>query len=390
MLNRYFGDYGGQFVSELLIAPLKNLEENFKRLIQDNSFNQTYQGLLKDYVGRATPLFYAENLSRYCDGASIYLKREDLNHTGAHKINNAIGQALIAKEMGKKHIIAETGAGQHGVATATACALLGLTCTIFMGQEDIKRQASNVARMKILGANIHPVKSGSAVLKDATNEALRYWIDHLDETHYIIGSAIGPYPYPSIVKHFQSVIGRETIEQYKTLKKKLPNQVIACVGGGSNAIGMFSAFIKESVELIGVEAAGKGIDTPFHAATLSKGEKGVLHGSMMYLLQERGGNIKEVYSMSAGLDYPGVGPEHCFLNDTKRVTYKAITDDEAVEAFMLLTRLEGIIPALESAHAVAQAIKEAKKLSPKHDIIICLSGRGDKDLDLILGGMNEL
>jgi tryptophan synthase beta chain len=388
-MKRKFGMYGGQFVSELMMPPLKELEDLFLKLIKDETFIKDYESLLKNYVGRATPLYYAKNLTKHCDGAKIYLKREDLNHTGAHKINNALGQALIAKHIGKPHIIAETGAGQHGVATATACALLNLKCTIFMGAEDIKRQRSNVDRMKILGAEVQPVHSGSKVLKDATNEAIRYWVNHIDSTHYIIGSAIGPHPYPSIVKYFQSVIGNETKEQFLSLEKRLPDQIIACIGGGSNAIGMFSTFIGESPKLIGVEAAGKGIDTPFHAATLTKGTVGTLHGSMMYILQDNNGNIDEVYSLSAGLDYPGIGPEHCYLKDESLVEYKSITDNEAVSAFKLLCHLEGIIPALESAHALAQCLKEAPLLSKDESIVVCLSGRGDKDLNTILSMEEE-
>lgn len=380
-MPRKFGPYGGQYVSELLMQPLKDLENIFNAIKDDSEFQTEYETLLKNYVGRETPLYHAKNFSKHIGGARIYLKREDLNHTGAHKINNAIGQALIAKRIGKNHIIAETGAGQHGVATATACALLDLRCTVFMGAEDMNRQEANVHRMKILGADIIPVTSGSQVLKDATNEALRYWIENVDTSHYIIGSAIGPHPYPTMVKYFQSVIGRETKRQFNGT----PDQILACVGGGSNAIGIFSEFIDSQVELVGVEAAGKGIDTPLHAATLTRGHLGVLHGCMMYLLQEKGGNIKEVYSISAGLDYPGIGPEHCYLKDEKLVRYEAITDKEAVEAFHLLCKTEGIIPALESSHALAQSIKEAKALGKDKSIIVCLSGRGDKDLNTVLG-----
>lgn len=383
-MSSKFGIYGGQFVSELLMQPLQRLEQLFNEAQSDPKFLQEYEDLLQNYVGRTTPLYLAKNLTQYCGGATIYLKREDLNHTGAHKINNAIGQGLLAKRIGKNHIIAETGAGQHGVATATACALLNLKCTVFMGEEDIARQRPNVDRMRILGAEIIPVTSGSKVLKDATNEAIRYWIENIDSTHYIIGSAIGPHPYPTMVKYFQSVIGRETKKQFKEVSSIAPNKIIACVGGGSNAIGMFAPFIGSASELIGVEAAGKGIDTPFHAATLTKGSVGVLHGSMMYLLQENGGNITEVYSISAGLDYPGIGPEHCYLRDEKLVRYESITDEEAITSFKLLCKLEGIIPALESSHALAQAIKEAKAMKETETIVICLSGRGDKDLNTIL------
>lgn len=377
-----FGIYGGQYVSEQLIQPLKDLEKNYEILKEDETFLKEYRDLLFTYVGRETPLYHAKNLSAHLNGPQIYLK-EDLNHTGAHKINNALGQGLIAKYMKKTHIICETGAGQHGVATATACALLNMKCTVFMGKEDIIRQRSNVDKMRILGAEIVTVTSGSQVLKDATNEAIRYWIENQSTCHYIIGSAIGPHPYPTMVKYFQSVIGKETKAQSYRYFKKLPDQIIACIGGGSNAIGIFQSFIDDSVELIGVEAAGQGLDTQKHAATLTCGSPGILHGALMYLLQSHG-NIKEVYSISSGLDYPGVGPEHSYLKDTKRVRYEAIRDDEAIEAFMLLTRLEGIIPALESAHAIAQAIKEAKHLKSDQNMVICLSGRGDKDLHTIL------
>jgi len=379
-----FGIYGGQFVSELLMKPLKALESKFIELKNDELFIADYQDLLKNYIGRETPLYYAKNLSQYCKGPKIYLKREDLNHTGAHKINNAIGQALIAKRMNKKRIIAETGAGQHGVATATACALLGLECTVYMGALDAERQITNVEKMKLLGAQVEVVDKGSRVLKDATNEAIRQWVNHIDTTHYIIGSAIGPHPYPQIVKHFQQVIGQETYKQFFDINQQLPTHVIACIGGGSNAIGMFTPFIKSETQLIGVEAAGQGIDTPYHAATLTKGSVGALHGSMMYLLQDENGNVKEAHSISAGLDYPGVGPEHCYLKDMNLVTYKSITDTEAVEAFKLLSTLEGIIPALESSHAIAQCIKEAQSLTESDSIVVCLSGRGDKDMTTIL------
>lgn len=383
MLQRYFGKYGGQFVSELLISPLKALEKDFNMCINSDAFLEEYNTLLKNYVGRETPLYHAKRLTAHYNGPQIYLKREDLNHTGAHKINNAIGQALIAKHQNKKHIIAETGAGQHGVATATACALLNMKCTIFMGEEDINRQMPNVKRMRILGAEVIAVTSGSKVLKDATNEAIRYWVNHQDSTFYIIGSAIGPHPYPSIVKYFQSVIGRETKDQFLNINKKLPDKIIACIGGGSNAIGMFNEFIHTETELIGVEAAGKGIHTNETAATITLGKSGVLHGSYMYLMQDTYGNIEEAYSISAGLDYPGVGPEHCYLHDNNLVRYEAINDKEAVKAFKQLTLLEGIIPALESSHALAQLAYETKGMTKEESIIICLSGRGDKDLDTV-------
>ncbi len=382
--NGKYGKYGGQFVSELLMEPLKELEEIFEKTVHTDEFISEYQNLLKNYIGRETPLYYSKNFTNYCGGAKIYLKREDLNHTGAHKINNAIGQGLLAKHIGKDTIIAETGAGQHGVATATACALLGLKCIVFMGEEDVKRQRINVDKMKMLGATVKAVTSGSKVLKDATNEALRYWVENIDTSHYIIGSAIGPHPYPKMVKHFQSVIGNECIKQHFDFEGKNPDKVIACIGGGSNAIGMFSPFINTEVELIGVEASGKGIDTPLNAATITNGKLGVLHGTMMYLLQDEKGLVQEAYSISAGLDYPGVGPEHCLLNDLELVKYKSISDDEAVEAFKLLTRLDGIIPALESSHALAQCIKEAKGMSSDQTIVVCLSGRGDKDVPTLL------
>ena len=382
MKNQY-GKYGGQYVSEQLMMPLKKLEDTFLTLISSEVFIKEYGQLLKNYVGRPTPLYYAKNLTKHFGGAKMYLKREDLNHTGAHKINNALGQALLAKHMNKDHIICETGAGQHGLATATACALLDMKCTVFMGSEDIKRQAINVEKIKFLGAKVICVNSGTGVLKDATNEAIRFWIEHVDVCHYIIGSVIGPHPYPTMVAYFQSIIGQETKEQFLQDFGVLPDMVMACIGGGSNAIGIFNSFLKDDVALVGVEAGGMGLNTPRHAATLSCGKPGVLHGSLMYLLQDKG-NIKEVYSISSGLDYPGVGPVHSHLKDTKRVRYEAITDSEAVASFKLLSRLEGIIPALESAHVIAQAQKEAIKHNKNYSIIICLSGRGDKDLNTIV------
>ena len=382
MKNEY-GIYGGQFVSEQIMMPLKDLEDNFLSLISNEDFHKQYKALLSNYVGRPSALFYAKNLTQSFGGAKIYLKREDLNHTGAHKINNALGQALLAKHMNKKHILCETGAGQHGLATATACALLGMKCTVFMGKKDIKRQASNVEKMKVLGARIISVNSGSEVLKDATNEAIRYWINHIDECHYIIGSVIGPHPYPKIVAYFQSIIGRETKEQFLNDYQALPDMIIACIGGGSNAIGIFDNFLEDCVELVGVEAGGLGIESGQHAASLTTGSPGILHGSLMYLLQEKG-NIKEVYSVSSGLDYPGVGPVHSYLKDRKRVRYESITDSEAIASFKLLCRKEGIIPALESAHAIAQAEKEAKNHTSDYSIVVCLSGRGDKDIDTII------
>jgi len=383
-MEKYFGKYGGQFVSEALISPLNQLESDFIKCIKNDEFINEYHTLLRNYVGRETPLYYASRLTEYYKGPRIYLKREDLNHTGAHKINNALGQALIAKYQNKKHIISETGAGQHGVATATACALLNMKCTVFMGAVDVKRQQSNVKKMQLLGARVISVDSGSCVLKDATNEAIRYWINNQSDTFYIIGSAIGPHPYPSIVQYFQSIIGKETKEQFQLLHQNLPTKIMACIGGGSNAIGMFHEFLNSKCELIGVEAAGKGLNSSETAATLTLGNVGVLHGSYMYLLQDTYGNIQEAYSISAGLDYPGIGPQHSHLKDISRVRYESITDEEAITAFKLLSKLEGIIPALESAHALAQINKEVIGMSASDSIVVCLSGRGDKDMDTLL------
>jgi len=380
-----YGEYGGRFVPETLMPALFELEEAYKTIAQEESFITEYQLLLKDYVGRQTPLYYAENLTEHLGGARIYLKREDLNHTGAHKINNTLGQALLAKAMGKTRIVAETGAGQHGVATASACALLGLEAVIFMGEKDVKRQKPNVLKMELLGAKVVPVQQGSCSLKDAVNEALRYWVGHIEDTHYLLGSVMGPHPFPQIVRDFQSVIGRETKEQFLALHNRLPDEIIACIGGGSNAMGMFYEFLEdEQITLVGVEAAGQGLDTNEHAASLSKGEKGILHGALMYLLQDKAGQIEEAHSISAGLDYPGVGPEHCFLKDEGRVEYTSIRDDEALDAFKLLTRKEGIIPALESSHAIAEAVKRAPDMGKDQSIVICLSGRGDKDMDTVM------
>ncbi|RLL42044.1 tryptophan synthase subunit beta [Oceanobacillus piezotolerans] len=379
-----YGKFGGQFVPELLMPALIELEKDYEEAIQDPSFIEQLNYYLKQYVGRETPLYFAEQLTKQLGGPQIYLKREDLNHTGAHKINNTIGQGLLTVRMGKKKVVAETGAGQHGVATATVCALLGLDCIVFMGEEDIRRQKLNVFRMELLGAEVRSVSSGSGTLKDATNEALRYWVSHVNDTHYILGSAVGPHPFPKIVRDLQSVIGKETKQQSLEQIGKLPDAVVACVGGGSNAMGMFYPFIEdEDVKLYGVEAAGAGVDTTQHAATLSKGRLGILHGTLSHLLQDEDGQIEEAFSISAGLDYPGVGPEHSHLHDIKRVTYKAITDEEALEAFQFLSRTEGIIPALESAHAVAYALKLAKEMDPKESLVICLSGRGDKDVDQV-------
>ncbi|MGJ7909576.1 tryptophan synthase subunit beta [Neobacillus sp. LXY-1] len=380
----HFGIYGGRFVPETLMKAVTELSTAYEEAKNDPEFLREYQYLLKKYVGRETPLYFAENLTKHAGGAKIYLKREDLNHTGAHKINNAIGQALLAVRMGKRKIVAETGAGQHGVATATVCALLNLECIIFMGEEDIKRQSLNVFRMELLGAKVVGVSSGSATLKDAVNEALRYWVANVDDTHYLLGSVMGPHPFPMMVRDFQSVIGSETKAQFLEENHHLPEAVVACIGGGSNSMGMFYPFIEDKeVSLYGVEAAGKGIDTPFHAASLTKGKPGVLHGALMYLLQNEDGQIQEAHSVSAGLDYPGVGPEHSYLKDIGRASYQSISDQEALEAFQLLSKQEGIIPALESAHAVAFAVKLAQQMKPEENIVVCLSGRGDKDVDAV-------
>lgn len=380
----HFGQYGGRFIPETLMEAVKELENAYQKAVQDEGFHLELSSLLKDYVGRETPLYFAENLTKSVGGARIYLKREDLNHTGAHKINNTIGQALLAVRMGKKKIVAETGAGQHGVATATVCALLNLECIIFMGEEDIKRQELNVFRMELLGAKVVPVTSGSRTLKDACNEALRYWVSHVNDTHYILGSVMGPHPFPMIVRDFQSVIGKETKQQYFEKEGCLPDALVACIGGGSNSMGMFYPFIEyQEVKMFGVEAAGLGLDTDKHAASLTKGKPGVLHGALMYLLQDDAGQIQEAHSISAGLDYPGVGPEHSYLKDIGRVQYESITDDEALEALQLLCRLEGIIPALESSHAVAFAIELARTMGDEQGIVVCLSGRGDKDVQAV-------
>lgn len=382
-VNGKFGQYGGKYIPETLMQAVEELEVAYEEAKQDPEFQERFSSLLREYVGRETPLYYASNLSRRF-GTNVYLKREDLNHTGAHKINNTIGQALLAKRMGKQKVVAETGAGQHGVATATVCALLDLECTIFMGEVDVERQALNVFRMELLGAKVVPVKSGSRTLKDAVNEALRYWVKHVDDTHYVMGSVLGPHPFPQMVRDFQSVIGTETRRQILEQTGRLPDAVVACVGGGSNAMGMFYPFLNdESVALYGVEAAGSGIDTDKHAATLTKGEVGVLHGSLMYVLQDAAGQIEEAHSISAGLDYPGVGPEHSFLKDIERVRYAAVTDDEALEACLALSRQEGIIPALESSHALAYAETLAKTMGENDTLVICLSGRGDKDVHTI-------
>ena len=383
-----FGKFGGRYVPETLITPLKELEEVYKELRYDAGFLFELSKLNSEYTGRPTPLTFAENLTKHFEKAKIYLKREDLCHTGAHKINNALGQILLAKKLGKKRIIAETGAGQHGVATATVCAKFGMKCVVYMGEVDMERQKPNVFRMKLLGAEVVPVKSGSRTLKDAGNEAIRDWVTNVKDTHYIIGSVVGPHPYPMIVRDFQSVIGVETKEQILKIEKRLPDIIIACVGGGSNAIGIFYPFIDDDVQMIGVEAAGLGVDTDKHSATLTLGREGVFQGMNTYLLQNDEGQISEVHSISAGLDYPGVGPEHSFLKDNSRVRYISVTDDEALEATKLLSRIEGIIPALESAHALAGIEKVIGETNKDQVVVLNLSGRGDKDLDTIMKNLN--
>ncbi len=377
----YFGPYGGQFVPETLMAPLEELARVFAAACDDPGFWTEMRGFLKDYVGRPSPLYLAERLSERAGGARIYLKREDLNHTGSHKVNNTLGQVLLARRMGKARIIAETGAGMHGVATATMAARFGLKCVVYMGTKDIERQAPNVFRMRMLGAEVRGVSAGSATLKDAMNEALRDWVATVDDTFYVIGSVAGPHPYPTVVKEFQRVIGQETHEQILAAEGRLPDLLIACVGGGSNAMGLFAHFLDmPEVAMRGVEAAGEGLDTGRHSASINGGQVGVLHGSKSYLLQTAGGQVLEAHSISAGLDYPGVGPEHSHLADTGRATYTAVTDEEAVRAAFELSRLEGIIPALESAHAIAEALKVAPTMAPEQIIVVNLSGRGDKDL----------
>ena len=380
----HFGRYGGKFVSETLMAALDELEREYQRLRNDDAFQAELARDLSEYVGRASPLYFAQRLTQACGGAQIYLKREDLNHTGAHKINNCIGQALLAKYMGKPRIIAETGAGQHGVASATVAARFGLTCRVYMGSEDISRQSLNVYRMKLLGAEVVPVTSGSRTLKDALNEAMRDWVSNVDDTHYIIGTVAGPHPYPMIVRDFQAVIGEETKAQFASQVGGLPDAIVACVGGGSNAMGIFYPFLEDrQVRLIGVEAAGYGLDSGRHAAPLNEGDVGVLHGNRTYLMSDNSGQIIETHSVSAGLDYPGVGPEHAFLKDAERAEYAAITDDEALHAFRQLNLLEGILPALESSHAVAHGMKLAAEMDPSQTIVINLSGRGDKDIPTV-------
>ncbi|MBE6413107.1 MAG: tryptophan synthase subunit beta [Verrucomicrobiaceae bacterium] len=382
-----FGEFGGMYVAETLMTALKDLEAEYLKAMADDDFQREYIQLLKDFVGRPSPLYYAEHLTKYCGGAKIYLKREDLNHTGAHKINNTIGQALLARRMGKKRLIAETGAGMHGVATATVAALFGMECEVFMGAEDVRRQAQNVARMNMLGAKLRAVTLDNvqATLKDALNEALRNWVETVEDTFYVIGTAAGPHPYPLMVKEFQSVIGKEAKSQFMEMNGGLPDQVVACIGGGSNAIGLFAPFIEEdSVAIFGAEAAGAGIETGKHSASLNAGSVGVLHGNKTYLLQDENGQILDTFSVSAGLDYPGIGPEHSYLHESKRATYVPITDAEAIDAFQTLCRLEGIIPALESSHAVALGMKNARNLDKSKSIIVNLSGRGDKDMQSVI------
>lgn len=383
--NGRFGGFGGRYVPETLMNALFELEEAYNRFAEDPEFTAEVNYLLKQYSGRPTTLYYAQRLTEHLGGAKVYLKREDLNHTGAHKINNTIGQAVLAKRMGKKKVIAETGAGQHGVATATVAALLGLECKVFMGEEDTKRQQLNVFRMKLLGAEVVPVLSGTRTLKDACNETLRYWVSNVQDTFYILGSVTGPHPYPMMVRNFQRIIGDEARKQILETEGRLPDVVVAAVGGGSNAMGIFYPFVQDkSVRLVGVEAAGRGVDTPYHAATMTKGSQGVFQGSFSYLLQDEYGQVQPAHSISAGLDYPGIGPEHAYLKDSGRAQYVPITDREALDALQLLCRTEGIIPALESAHAIAQTIKIAPAMGKDDIIIVSLSGRGDKDVESIM------
>ncbi|MFO7813215.1 MAG: tryptophan synthase subunit beta [Pelovirga sp.] len=384
----HFGQYGGRYVAETLMPALLELEAAYAEARNDPEFQKEIDYYLKNYVGRPSPLYFAERLTAELGGARIFLKREDLNHTGAHKVNNTVGQILLARRMGKKKVIAETGAGQHGVATATVAALFGMECEVFMGTEDIRRQSLNVFRMKLLGAKVTGVTSGTATLKDAMNDALRHWVTHVRDTFYVIGTVAGPHPYPMMVRDFQAVIGNESKEQILVAEGRLPDVAVACIGGGSNAIGLFYPFIGDSrVQLLGVEAAGLGIETGKHAASLGAGSPGVLHGNKTSLLQDADGQIQHAHSISAGLDYPGVGPEHAHLHDIERACYVAVTDDEALAAFRKLTEIEGIIPALESAHAIAQVIKMAPAMSPDQIVLVCLSGRGDKDINTVAQAM---
>ena len=384
----HFGQFGGRYVAETLMPALFELEQAYREAQADPLFHREFDSYLRDYVGRPSPLYLARRLTEHAGGAKIYLKREDLNHTGAHKVNNTVGQALLARRMGKRKVIAETGAGQHGVATATVAALFGMQCDVFMGAEDIRRQALNVFRMKLLGAKVHPVTSGTSTLKDAMNEALRYWVAHVRDTFYVIGTVAGPHPYPMLVRDFQAVIGREARAQFLEAEGRLPELLLACIGGGSNAMGLFHPFLADAgVRMLGVEAAGLGVATGKHAASIGAGSVGVLHGNKTYLLQDEEGQIAHAHSVSAGLDYPGVGPEHAYLKEIGRAEYVSITDDEALQAFRLLTELEGIMPALESAHAVAQALKTAATMGRDQAILVCLSGRGDKDIHTVATAM---
>jgi tryptophan synthase beta chain len=384
----HFGQYGGRYVPETLMPALLELEQAYEHYRRDREFRQEYEYYLRQYVGRPNPLYFAEKLTEKFGGARIYLKREDLNHTGAHKVNNTIGQGLLARRMGKKRVIAETGAGQHGVATATIAALFGMSCEVFMGEEDTRRQALNVFRMRLLGATVTPVTAGTATLKDAMNEAMRNWVTTIADTFYVIGTVAGPHPYPMMVRDFQAVIGKEVKKQHRKLEGRLPDYLVACVGGGSNALGLFYPFIKDkAVRMIGVEAAGHGIETGRHAAPLCAGSPGILHGNLTYLLQDRHGQITHAHSISAGLDYPGVGPEHSWMKDVGRAEYVSVTDDEALEGFRMLTQEEGIMPALESSHAIAYLMKLAPRLSKDKTIVVCLSGRGDKDIHTVADAM---
>lgn len=384
-----FGEFGGKFIPETLSFAIEELENEYSKISKSESFQNSFKNLLKEFVGRPTPLYFAKNLSEHYKGPKIYFKREDLAHLGAHKINNAVGQGLLAKQMGKKRIIAETGAGQHGVATAAICARLDLNCIVYMGEEDIRRQALNVYRMRLLGAEVVSVSTGSKTLKDAINEAMRDWVTNVTDSYYLIGSVIGPHPYPTMVRDFQSIIGEETKKEILEIENRLPDYLLACVGGGSNAIGLFYPFIEDKeVNLIGIEAGGKGINTDQHSATLVKGEIGILHGTKTYIIQDEDGQIIETHSISAGLDYPGVGPEHSYLKDIERAEYVAATDDEALKALALTSKLEGIIPALEPAHALAHLENLAPKLNSKDIVVIGLSGRGDKDIDTIMQNMS--
>jgi len=389
--NGKFGNFGGKYIPETLVPAIEELEVAYKKFTKDSNFKKELKDYLENYAGRPTPIYFAKNLTKYVGGAKIYLKREDLLHGGAHKTNNTLGQCLLAKKMGKKRIIAETGAGQHGVGTALASAVLGLECEIYMGLKDTERQKLNVFRMKLLGSKVHPVKSGTQTLKDAINETLRDWITNVETTYYVIGSVVGPHPYPMIVRDFQSVIGKEIKKQIRKITGTLPNAIVACVGGGSNAIGSFYPFIgDQEVSLYGIEAEGSGIKTGKHSATLAAGSTGILHGMQTYLLQDKMGQISATHSISAGLDYPGVGPEHSYLKEIKRVNYKSCTDDDAIKAFVILSEKEGIIPALESAHAISYGMKLAKKMKKSEAIVITLSGRGDKDVEVVQNYLNGI